>query len=334
MNTYRELVAVHVPTRAAAELAGVSRATATRKPRVPLPVPAPPPVPANRLTDTERARILEVVNSEEFVDLPPIQIYARLLDAGIYLASTSTIYRILTENKQVKERRRLARHPARAIPELVATGPGQVYSWDITKLPGPIKGKYFDCYVMIDIFSRYIVGAHVHSCETGELAVEMMKEIFSIHGTPEVVHADRGTSMTSKTVAALLSDLEVTKSHSRPRVSNDNPFSEAWFKTLKFAPVFPERFSSVGDARAFMGVFVDGYNHTHRHTGIGLNTPADVHYGLAAGKAIQRSTTLAAARTQNPERFSTTADPKILALPSTTWINKPAEKDTDQQPAA
>lgn len=337
MTTYRELIAVDVPTRAAASLAGVSRATATRKPRVPLPVPAPPLVPANRLSDADRARVLEVVNSDEFVNLPPIQIYARLLDAGVYLASTSTIYRILGEHKQVKERRRLARHPARAIPELVATGPGQVYSWDITKLPGPIKGKYYDCYVMIDIYSRYIVGAHVHASESGELAVEMMKEIFGIHGTPEVVHADRGTSMTSKTVAALLSDLEVTKSHSRPRVSNDNPFSESWFKTLKFAPVFPERFGSVGEARAYMATFVDGYNHNHRHTGIGLNTPADVHYGLAAGKAIERSATLAAARARNPERFSTSADPKILALPSTTWINKPAEKtdkETDTKLAA
>lgn len=337
MTTYRELTSHGVPTREAADLAGVARATATRKPRAPLPVAAPPLVPANRLSAAERARVLEVVNSDDFVNLPPIQIYARLLDAGVYLASTSTIYRILGENKQVKERRRLARHPARAIPELVATGPGQVYSWDITKLPGPIKGEYFDCYVMIDIFSRYIVGAHVHASESGVLAVEMMKEIFDIHGTPQVVHADRGTSMTSKTVAALLSDLEVTKSHSRPRVSNDNPFSESWFKTLKFAPVFPERFASVGDARAFMATFVDDYNHTHRHTGIGLNTPADVHYGLAAGKAIERSATLAAARAQNPERFSTSADPKILALPSTTWINKPAEKvaqETDAKLAA
>ena len=298
---------------------------------------APALVPANRLSDVERGRILEVVNSPDYVDLPPIQIYARLLDAGIYLGSISTIYRILAANKQVKERRRLARHPARAIPELVATGPGQVYSWDITKLAGPIKGKYFDCYVMIDIYSRYIVGAHVHASESGELAVQMMKEIFGIHGTPHVVHADRGTSMTSKTVAALLSDLEVTKSHSRPRVSNDNPFSEAWFKTLKFAPVFPERFASVGEARAFMAMFVDGYNHCHRHTGIGLNTPADVHYGLAAANAIERSATLTAARTQHPERFSTTTDPKILALPGATWINKPAEKaeeETDQKLAA
>ncbi len=330
MNVYRELSATGVPTRAAAHLTGVSRATATRKPRA-LPAHRAVVPPANKLDTSERARILEVVNSPQFVDLPPIQIYAQLLDAGVYLASISTIYRVLTENTQVKERRRLARHPARAIPELVATGPGQVYSWDITKLAGPIKGKYFDCYVMIDIYSRYIVGAHVHSCESGQLAVEMMKEIFGIHGTPRVVHADRGTSMTSKTVAALLSDLEVTKSHSRPRVSNDNPFSEAWFKTLKFAPVFPERFGSVGQARAFMATFVDGYNHTHRHTGIGLHTPADVHYGLAAGKAIQRSTTLAAARARNPERFATTADPQILTLPGSTWINKPTE-NTDEEP--
>ena len=194
------------------------------------------------------------------------------------------------------------------------------------ELAGPVKGKYFDCYVMIDIYSRYIVGAHVHASESGELAVQMMKEIFGVHGIPAVVHADRGTSMTSKTVAALLSDLEVTRSHSRPRVSNDNPYSEAWFKTLKFAPVFPERFGSLADARGFMASFVEGYNHTHRHTGIGLNTPADVHYGLAAAKATERATVLAAARAKNPERFATTNDPKILTIPGTAWINKPAEK--------
>ncbi|MFC5931888.1 IS3 family transposase [Cryobacterium melibiosiphilum] len=332
MHAYRQITAAGWSTRDAAELVGVSGATATRKATVALPIPAPALVPANKLNQGERARILDTVNSPTFVDLPPIQIYAQLLDQGIYLGSISTIYGILTENKQIKERRRLARHPARAIPELAATGPGQVFSWDITKLPGPIKGTWFDCYVMIDIFSRYIVGAHVHASETGELAVEMMKEIFAIHGTPHVVHADRGTSMTSKTVAALLSDLEVTKSHSRPRVSNDNPFSEGWFKTLKFAPVFPERFENVGEARAFMGGFVEDYNHTHRHTGIGLNTPADVHYGLAAAKSIERSSTLADARAQTPERFSTRQDPKILTLHETVWINKPAQDDEAKNP--
>ncbi len=243
------------------------------------------------------------------------------------------MYRVLNENKQVKERRRLARHPARAIPELVATGPGQVYTWDITKLAGPVKGKYYDAYVMIDIYSRYIVGAYVHASESGVLAVEMMKEIFGIHGVPHVVHADRGTSMTSKTVAALLSDLEITKSHSRPRVSNDNPYSEAWFKTLKFAPVFPERFGSLAHAKAFMATFVEGYNHDHRHTGIGLNTPADVHYGLAGAKSIERAATLALARARNPERFNTDRIPKILTIPDAAWINEPA-KETEVELAA
>ena len=182
---------------------------------------------------------------------------------------------------------------------------------------------------MIDIYSRYIVGAQVHAHESAVLAAEMMREIFAIHDVPRVVHADRGTSMTSKTVAALLSDLEVTKSHSRPRVSNDNPYSESWFKTLKFAPVFPERFGSLADARAFMATFVDGDNHHHRHTGIGLNTPADVHYGHAAAKATERSAALAEARQRHPERFATTNDPKILTIPDAAWINQPAADDVE-----
>ena len=323
MAIYRELSSHGVPTRAAAVLVGVPRATATRRPRTPAVTESR--VPVNKLSPLERAEILRVVNSARFVDLPPIQIYAHLLDEGVYLGSISTIYRVLTANAQVKERRRLARHPARVIPELVATAPGQVYTWDITKLAGPVKGKYFDAYVMIDIYSRYIVGAHVHASESAVLATEMMREIFAIHGTPHVVHADRGTSMTSKTVAALLADLEVTKSHSRPRVSNDNPYSESWFKTLKFAPVFPERFGCLADAKVFMADFVEGYNHHHHHTGIGLNTPADVHYGLATAKAAERAVVLAAARGRHPERFATTEDPKILAIPTTAWINQPAD---------
>ena len=177
------------------------------------------------------------------------------------------------------------------------------------------------------------MGAHVHAHESAVQATEMMKEIFAIHGTPHVVHADRGTSMTSKTVAALLSDLEVAKSHSRPRVSNDNPYSESWFKTLKFAPVFPERFGSLADARSFMATFVDGYNHHHHHTGIGLNTPADVHYGLAAAKAAERTAVLASARSRHPERFATSVDPKILAIPTTAWINQAADNTGIEQAA-
>lgn len=237
------------------------------------------------------------------------------------------MYRILAEHAQLVERRRIARHPTRAVPELVATGPGQVYSWDITKLPGPAKGLYYDAYVMIDIYSRYIVGARVHPHESGQLAADMMAQVFGLHGTPQVVHADRGTSMTSKTVAQLLADLEVTRSYSRPKVSNDNPYSEAWFKTLKYAPTFPDRFGSLTDAQQFMDAFVDGYNHHHRHTGIGLHTPAEVHYEHATARRAERDATLAEARRRHPERFATNHSPKIISLPDAAWINQPPEKD-------
>lgn len=323
MGAYIELTAAGTTTRTAAALTGVPRATATRRAARPTPVSIHRS-PANRLTVPERARVLDVLNSAEFVDQPPAQVYATLLERGVYLCSVSTMYRVLAAAAQVKERRRLARHPVRAVPELVADEPGQVYTWDITKLPGPAKGVYYDAYVMIDIYSRYIVGAHVHARESGPLAKEMIRQVFGVHGIPAVVHADRGTSMTSKSVATLLTDLQVTRSHSRPSVSNDNPYSEAWFKTLKYAPVFPERFGSLVEARAFLDRFVDVYNHDHRHSGIGLHTPADVHYGHAAGVAEQRSAALAAARRAHPERFSTTADPKILALPTNAWINQPA----------
>lgn len=324
--THHDLTAAGIPTRQASTLTGIVRSTAARhKPGRPDPTPTMAPVrtPSNKLTDTERRRVLDVLCSDRFLDQAPLEIYAQLLDEGIYLCSVSTMYRILRENMQVIDRRRQARHPARVCPELVATGPRQVYSWDITKLPGPVKGTYFDAYVMIDIFSRYIVGAHVQTHESGVLAAEMMNEVFAVHGVPHVVHADRGTSMTSKTVATLLADLEVTRSHSRPRVSNDNPYSESLFKTVKYGPMFPERFSSVHHARDFMDTFTAWYNHEHRHSGIGLHTPADVFFGLAAGKADDRAHVLAGARRRHPERFATTMPPKILALPEAAWINQP-----------
>nr|WP_246180373.1 IS3 family transposase [Kocuria coralli] len=324
MGAYTALTTAGTTTRAAAGLTGVPRATATRRAGLgQRELMRQETTPANRLTEPERDRVLDVLHSDEFVDQPPAQVYATLLARGVYLCSISTMYRVLAAAAQVKERRRQARHPARAVPELVAEKPGQVYTWDITKLPGPAKGLYYDAYVMIDIYSRYIVGAHVHARESAPLAEDMMRRIFGVHGIPAVVHADRGTSMTSKPVAALLADLGVTRSHSRPSVSNDNPYSEAWFKTLKYAPVFPERFGSLSDARAFMDRFVEAYNHEHHHAGIGLHTPADVHYGHAGTVAEQRSATLAAARTTHPERFSTTGDPKILALPADAWINRP-----------
>jgi transposase InsO family protein len=333
--TYVALIAGGVSTRHAAELTGMVRTTATRRRNAATaPTPSvsaqPAPDPVNKLTDLERRRVLEVLNSDRFVDLAPLQIYAQLLDEGLYLCSVSTMYRVLGENRQVKERRRLARHPAKVCPELVATAPQQVYCWDITKLAGPVKGTYFDAYVMIDIYSRYIVGVHVHAHESGVLAKELMEQIFKVHGVPQVVHADRGTSMTSKTVAALLADLEVTRSHSRPRVSNDNPYAESLFKTLKYGPQFPERFGSLCEARQFMDTFTNWYNHEHRHTGIGLHTPADVHFGLATGTAADRRTVLTQARARHPHRFGTTNAPKILDLPDTVWINRPAQ-DTTQE---
>lgn len=331
MGAYDDLVTRGTTTRDAAFLTGVPRATAARRHRRPTPLLREVKAPVNALSEAERARVLEVLNSDEFVDAAPTAVYATLLARGDYLCSPATMYRILAANAQVRERRRQARHPARTRPELTATAPGQVYTWDITKLRGPVKGSYYDAYVMIDIYSRYIVGAHVHAHESGPLAEEMIKEVFGVHGVPHVVHADRGTSMTSKTVATLLADLHVTRSHSRPHVSNDNPYSEAWFKTLKYAPVFPDRFGALGDARAFLAEFVDWYNHAHHHAGIGLHTPADVHYGLAHSTAARRATTLATARANHPERFTTTTDPKILDLPQAVWINKP---DQPAHPAA
>lgn len=337
MGAYTALTAQGTSTREASALTGVPRSTATRRQQRPAP-PTPREVePANRLSCAERAAVLAVLNSDEFVDTTPLQVFATLLDRGVYLCSVSTMYRVLRDNAQVKERRRQARHPARAVPELVATAPGQVYTWDITKLPGPARGVYYDAYVMIDIYSRYLVGVHVHGHESGPLAEEMMREVFGIHGIPQVVHADRGTSMTSKTVATLLADLEVTRSHSRPKVSNDNPYSEANFKTLKYHPTFPERFGSLAHAREFMDEFKDRYNHEHHHSGLGLHTPADVHYGLATAKAEDRAEVLTAARAAHPERFATQNDPKILALPDAAWINKPTDTHDDQtayQPAA
>jgi putative transposase len=335
-DAYAALIGGDVSTRAAAMLTGLVRSTATRR-RTAATAPthgvSTPPAgdPANKLTDVERRRVLEVLTSDRFVDLAPLQIYAQLLDEGVYLCSVSTMYRVLGENTLVVERRRVARHPARVCPELVAAAPRQVYSWDITKLAGPVKGTYFDAYVMIDIYSRYIVGVEVHAHESGPLAREMMEQVFTVHGVPQVVHADRGTSMTSRTVAALLADLEVTRSHSRPRVSNDNPYSESLFKTLKYGPEFPERFGSLCDARQFMDTFTNWYNHEHRHTGIGLHTPADVHFGLATNKAADRRSVLTDARARHPHRFGTTHAPKILELPDTVWINRPAE-DTNEEP--
>jgi putative transposase len=257
------------------------------------------------------------------VDKSPAQVWATLLDEGTYLCSESTMYRILRSAGGVRERRRQATHPPRTRPELVATAPGQVWSWDITKLHGPARGVHYDLYVIIDIYSRYVPGWLVAPTETGELAKAFIAETIATAGTPpRVVHADRGTSMTSKPVALLLADLGVVRSHSRPKVSNDNPYSEAAFKTLKYCPAFPDRFGSIADARAFCEQFFTYYNHQHRHSGIGLHTPASVHHGTAGQIQALRADILADAHTRHPHRFR--RPPQPPALPDAVWINRPA----------
>ncbi|OEJ28719.1 transposase [Streptomyces agglomeratus] len=265
------------------------------------------------------------MNSAEYAELPPAQIWARELDAGRYHCSVSTMYRVLREHGQSGERRRQATHPARAVPELVAIAPSQVFTWDITKLAGPAKGIWYHAYVVIDIFSRYIVGHTVERAESAERAEELIRETIDRNGiVPETVHADRGTSMTSKKVSQLLIDLGVTRSHSRPKVSNDNPYSEAQFKTTKYMSDYPERFDSLAHAREWFEAFTSYYNHEHRHSGIGWHTPASVHFGTAEEVRDQRAVTLAAAYTSHPERFGRRPTPP--EIPRQAWINDPAKR--------
>ncbi len=321
-----EGLGVVTSTKKACALLGASRATVYRRRRPPVPrSPAPRPTPPNALTETERQQVLSVLRSSEYCDLAPAQVWARLLDDGIYLCSISTMYRLLAIAGESRERRRQRTHPAKKKPELIARRPNEVWSWDITKLQGPARGTYFELFVIIDIFSRYVVDWIVSPAETGELAEAFIAGALAAQGVARhqlTLHADRGTSMTSKPVAQLLVDLGVARSHSRPHVSNDNPYSEANFKTLKYCPAFPGRFGSIQDARSFCAVFFDHYNHVHRHAGIGLHTPASVHYGTATEIRAQRAVTLDAAYAANPARFRHRR-PTAPKLPTVAWINEP-----------
>ena len=330
-------LAVVTSVAAACALLGRSRAShyrahreAERRAGLPFgPEPAPirpaRPTPPNALSDTERVRVLEVLTEPRFADKAVAQAWAVLLDEGTYLCSMSTMHRILRANTMAGERRRQATHPPRKKPELLATRAGQIWSWDITKLRSPTRGVYYDLYVVLDIYSRYIVTWTVAAREDSEIATTMLEHAMGVHGIPDAVHADRGTSMTSKPVAQLLLDLGVERSHSRPHVSNDNPYSEAAFKTLKYAPVFPDNFGSLPDARAFCEAFFSYYNHEHRHSGIGLHTPASVHHGTATEIRAQRQVTLDAAYAANPERF-TRSRPEAPKLPTAAWINQPSQE--------
>ena len=301
---------------------------------------SPPPERSERvravqpraLTEVERKEVRRVLNSEEFVDEAPATVYAKLLDQGVYLASVPTMYRVLREHDEVHERRRHATHPAHKKPELIATDPNAVWSYDITKLLGPAKWTYYYLYVILDIFSRYVPGWMLARAERANLVEALLTDTISKqnigHGQL-TVHADRGSPMTAQPVAHLLADLGVTKSHSRPHVSNDNPFSESQFRTLKYRPSFPERFGSFEDAHAFCGRFFGWYNDEHRHSGIGFHTPADVHYGRAELLQTQRAQVLTAAYTEHPERF-VRKPPTPPALPTIAWINEPKEDTTTQ----
>ena len=273
----------------------------------------------------EQQAVLAELRSERFVDQAPAAVYAALLDEGRYLCSERTMYRLLSGAGELRERRDQLRHPAYAKPELLATGANEVWSWDITKLLGPAKWTYFYLYVLLDIFSRYVVGWMVAHRESAILAKKLIEEISkkqSIRPGQLTVHADRGSSMISKPVALMLADLGVTKTHSRPHVSNDNPFSEAQFKTLKYRPEFPDRFGSIEDARAFCVGFFHWYNNEHYHSGLALLTPATVHYGETAAVLAQRREILAAAYQQHPERFVRRA-PQPAEPPNAVWINPP-----------
>jgi putative transposase len=335
-----EAVATLAPqtgTRAACAAVGAPQASYYRRHRASPPPPHRKPVPqAGRfqpraLGPAERQAILDALHSERFADLAPAEVWAMLLDEGTYLGSVSTFYRVLRAEGEVRERRRHATHPATVKPELAATAPNQVWSWDITKLHGPAKWTYYYLYVILDIFSRYATGWMVATCESAALAEKLISATCATqHITPGqlAIHADRGSSMTSKPVAFLLADLGITQSHSRPHVSNDNPYSESQFKTLKYRPDFPARFASIEAARAHCQAFFPWYNHQHRHTGLGLHTAADIHYGHAPAVQAARADVLTAAYATHPERFARLPQPP--KLPAASWINRPDQKETTQ----
>ena len=286
------------------------------------------PRAALALSEPQRQEVLDLLHGERFQDLPPTQVYPILLDEGRYLCSVRTMYRILAQQNEVRERRPVASRPVYAKPELLATAPNQVWSWDITKLKGPVTWTSFYLYVILDIFSRYVVGWMVALRESAALAKRLIEYTCrkqSIAQDQLTIHADRGSSMKSKVVAELLADLGVTKSHSRPSVSNDNPFSESQFKTLKYRPEFPDRFGCVQDARAFCGPFFGWYNTDHHHCGIGFYTPADVHYGRVVLLRARRQAALDAAYERHPERF-VRHRPQASCPPTSVWINPPKDK--------
>ncbi len=322
-------LSTEVGISAACQSLHVARATFYRRQQPPGAVTV---VPSKRrstraLTEAERAETLALLRSAEFVDRAPAAVHATLLDQGRYLCSPRTMYRLLAAQDEVRERRNQLMHPHYQRPELLATAPNQLWSWDITKLKSVVKWTFFYLYVVLDIFSRYVVGWMVASRESAALAKQLLLESCLKQGIRMdqlTIHSDRGPAMTSKPVALLLADLGVTRSLSRPHVSNDNPFSESQFKTLKYCPEFPDRFGSLQDARSFSDSFFTWYNQEHRHSGIAMLTPEMVHYGRAEAVLAARCLVLEEAYRKHPERF-VRQPPEPLRLPAAVWINPPAQ---------
>ena len=306
---------------------GVSRATLYRR-RIPKPTEAENKPNHRKLTDREEQEVLNMLISNRFMDESVPEIYATLLDENTYFCSQRTMYRILERNQAVRERRDQCRHPEYTKPELLATGPNQVWSWDITKLKGPQKWSHYYLYVIMDIYSRCVVGWMVATRESAFLAERLIQDTClkqQIDPDQLTLHADRGTSMRSKLVAQLLADMGVTKSHSRPHTSNDNPYSEAQFKTLKYHHTFPKSFGCIEDAQSFLRGFFSWYNHQHKHSGIGYMTPESLHTGEAHKIREKRCLTLQQAYRKHPERF-VSGLPQPPDIPVAAWINKPKEK--------
>jgi len=323
------LVQQYAPTlglRECCRALGLARATVYRT-RAPVQKRAARRKSPRALSSAETQTVLQTLHSERFVDQAPAQVVATLLDEGSYLCSERTMYRVLDANGEIRERRDQLRHPSYQKPELLATGPNQLWSWDITKLPGPAKWSYWYLYVILDVYSRLVVGWMVADRESAVLASELIQTTCQRQGiTPGqlTLHADRGASMRSKPVALLLADLGVTKTHSRPHTSDDNPYSESQFKTLKYRPGCPVRFGSLQHARQWASELMLWYNTQHHHSGLGLMTPEQVHYGQAHAVWQQRSAVLQAAQAVHPERF-VRGIPQPPPLPTAVWINQPKE---------
>lgn len=327
-----ETLAPSVGIKPACEALGISRATLYRR-KAPAKIEQAVKASPRALGAEEKQQVLDTLHSDRFIDEAPREVYATLLDEGQYLCSIRTMYRILEDNGESKERRDQLAHPAHKKPELLATAPNQVWSWDITKLLGPVKWSYYYLYVIMDIFSRYVVGWLVADRESASLAQNLIEQTCQkqcILPGQLTIHADRGSSMTSKPVAFLLADLGITKTHGRPHTSNDNPFSESQFKTLKYRPDFPDRFSSIEEARILCRSFFPWYNKEHRHSGISLLTPQMLHYGDAPQVLKARERVLLKAYEAHPERF-VKGIPSPGPLPKAVWINPPsAEAESDQ----